>query len=280
MSSWKGANNMSKKEPLGRGLSALIETEVGTEVLEIETDKIEPNPYQPRKQFNQEKLNELVQSIKTQGIIQPVILTKGKGDKYTLVVGERRWRAAKILGMKTIPAIVKEMNNKQIMESALIENIQREDLNPIELAHAYKKLIDEFKYTQEELSEIVGRSRSSVANVLRLLKLPEHIQSAIQENKITEGHGRALLAIDDEEKRDKLFQKMLTEKVTVREAEKKVKVKKNKDITIQDLENKLSSVFQTKVTIKGKKKKGSIVIDYYSKEQLDGLINLLMGVKE
>lgn len=280
MSSWKGANNMSKKEPLGRGLSALIETEVGTEVLEIETDKIEPNPYQPRKQFNQEKLNELVQSIKTQGIIQPVILTKGKGDKYTLVVGERRWRAAKILGMKTIPAIVKEMNNKQIMESALIENIQREDLNPIELAHAYKKLIDEFKYTQEELSEIVGRSRSSVANVLRLLKLPEHIQSAIQENKITEGHGRALLAIDDEEKRDKLFQKMLTEKVTVREAEKKVKVKKNKDITIQDLENKLSSVFQTKVTIKGKKKKGSIVIDYYSKEQLDDLINLLMGVKE
>lgn len=271
---------MSKKEPLGRGLSALIDTEPGIEVLEIETEKIEPNPYQPRKQFNQEKLNELVQSIKTQGIIQPVIVTKGKGGIYTLVVGERRWRAAKILGMKTIPAIVKEMNNKQIMESALIENIQREDLNPIELAHAYKKLIDEFKYTQEELSEIVGRSRSSIANVLRLLKLPEHIQSAIQENRITEGHGRALLAIDDEEKREKLFQKMLTEKVTVREAEKKVKVKKEKDVTIQDLENRLSSIFQTKVTIKGKRKKGSIIIDYYSKEQLDGLINLLMGVKE
>ncbi|MCX7770523.1 MAG: ParB/RepB/Spo0J family partition protein [Proteobacteria bacterium] len=270
---------MSKKEPLGRGLSALIDAEMGLEVIEIDPEKIEPNPYQPRKQFNQEKLNELVQSIKTQGIIQPLIVTKGREDKYTLVVGERRWRAAKILGLKTVPVIVKEMNNKQIMESALIENIQREDLNPIELAHAYKKLVDEFKYTQEELSEIVGRSRSSIANVLRLLRLPEHMQIAIQENKITEGHGRALLAIEDEDKREKLFRKMLSEKVTVREAEKRVKVRKEKDITIQDLENRLSSIFQTRVSIKGKKKKGSIIIDYYSKEQLDGLINLLIGVK-
>ena len=270
---------MSKKEPLGRGLSALIDAEGINEILEIEIDKIQPNPYQPRKQFNQERLNELVQSIKTQGIIQPVVLTRGDNDKYTLVVGERRWRAARILGMKTIPAIVKEMNNKQIMETALIENIQREDLNPIELAHAYKKLIDEFKYTQEELSEIVGRSRSSIANILRLLKLPEHIQNAIQENKITEGHGRALLAVEDEEKRERLFKKMITDKVTVREAEKKAKLKKEKDITIHDLENKLSSLLQTKVTIKGLRKKGSIIIEYYSKDQLDGLINLLIGVK-
>lgn len=271
---------MNKKPSLGRGLSALIETGPSMEVVEIETEKIEPNPYQPRKQFNQEKLNELVQSIKSQGIIQPIVVTRNENDRYTIVVGERRWRAAKILGMKSVPAIVKEMNKKQIIESALIENIQREDLNPIELAQAYKRLIDEFKYTQEELSEIVGRSRSSVANILRLLKLPENIQNAIRENKITEGHGRALLAVEDEKKMQQLFKKMLNEKVTVREAEKKVKLKRPKDITIQDLESKLSSLFQTKVTIKGRKKKGSIVIDYYSKEQLDGLINLLLGVEK
>jgi ParB family chromosome partitioning protein len=271
---------MNKKEPLGRGLSALIETDAVAEVVDIETDKIVPNPYQPRKQFDEEKLNELVKSIKNQGIIQPIIVTKNKEKNvYTIVVGERRWRAAKIAGLKTIPAIVKDMSDKQIIEAALIENIQREELNPIELALAYKKLMEEFKYTQEELSEIVSKSRSSVANTLRLLKLPEEIQEAIKTNKITEGHGRALLAIEDDKKRMELFRRMLNEKVTVREAEKKVKQKKQKDVAITDLENRLSSIFQTKVSITGRKKKGTIMIEYYSREQLEGLINMLLGVK-
>lgn len=271
---------MNKKPALGRGLAALIDSDGGLEVKEIETNLIQPNPYQPRKQFDQEKLDELIKSIKTQGIIQPIVVTKNKNDVYTIVVGERRWRAAKQIGLATVPAIVKEMDNKQMMEAALIENIQREDLNPIELAEAYKRLMEEFKYTQEELSEVVGRSRSSVANMLRLLKLPEHMQQAIRDNKITEGHGRALLAMEDEKKREILFNKMLEEKVTVREAEKKVKKKRNKDLTIMELENKLSSIFKTKVLIEGIKKRGKIVIEYYSKEQLEGLINVLLEVEK
>ena len=216
----------NKKGHLGRGLAALIDSDSNVEAREIEIDTIEPNPYQPRKTFNQEKFDELVQSIKTQGIIQPIVVTpKGEDGRYFIVVGERRWRAAKALNMQKVPAIVKSMEKKEVMEAALIENIQREDLNVVEMAEAFKKLMDEFKYTQEELANVVGRSRSSVANVLRFLKLSEEIKNAIREGKITEGHGRALLSVETEKEREKLFKKMLQTKVTVRDAEKKAKNK-------------------------------------------------------
>jgi ParB family chromosome partitioning protein len=268
---------MNKKGPLGRGLAALIEADEASEVREIDVERIEPNPYQPRKRFNQEKLDELVKSIKTQGIIQPIIVAKGSNNKYQIVVGERRWRAAKQLKMAKVKAIVKTMDRKEMMEWALIENIQREDLNPMEQAEAFKQLMGEFKYTQEELSEVVGRSRSGVANTLRLLRLAEDMKEALREGKITEGHGRALLSVESEKERAKLFKKMMQEKVTVRKAEKEGSKKREKDPNFLDLESRLSKNMKTKVSIQGRKKKGKIVIEYYSWEQLEGIIDRLEG---
>lgn len=266
-----------KKGQLGRGLSALIESETAFESGEISTDLLIPNPYQPRKTFDQEKFEELVQSIKNQGIIQPIVVTPKGDGSYYIVVGERRWRAAKALNMEKVPVIIKTMEKKEMMEAALIENIQREDLNVVEMAEAFKRLIDEFKYTQEELANIVGRSRSSVANILRILKLPEEIKNAIREGKITEGHARALLAIDSETDRDRLFREMLNKKITVREAEKKVSKKREKDVNIRAVEERLGEILMTKVTITGKKEKGKLIIDYYSQEQLESIIKRLEG---
>ncbi len=269
---------MIKKGHLGRGLAALMDSDNGMESGEVSVELIVPNPYQPRKTFDQQKFDELVQSVKNQGIIQPIVITpKGDDGKYYIVVGERRWRAAKALGMEKVPAIIKKMEKKEIMEAALIENIQREDLNVVEMAEAFKKLMDEFTYTQEELANIVGRSRSSVANVLRILRLPEEMKTALREGKITEGHARALLAVESEKEREKLFKKMLQTKITVREAEKKVSKKKEKDVNLQAIEERLSQALKTKVYITGRKKKGKLVIEYYSMEQLEGLIEKIEG---
>lgn len=218
---------MNKKPPVGRGLAALMgeESVASAEVQEVDINSIVPNPYQPRKIFDEDKLNELVNSIKNQGILQPILLSKDGDGKYTLIIGERRWRAAKIAGLEKIPAIVKNMSKKEIMESALIENIQREDLNPLDVAEAYKSLIDEFKYTQEELSNIVSKSRSAIANTIRLLKLPDYAKDALRKGIISEGHGRALLAVENEKERLKLFKKLTEEKIPVREAEKRSKKK-------------------------------------------------------
>jgi len=268
----------NKKGHLGRGLAALMEDESSIEAREVSVDQILPNPYQPRKTFNQEKFDELVQSIKTQGIIQPIVITPmGENGKYYIVVGERRWRAAKELKMEKVPAIIKNLEKKEIMEAALIENIQREDLNVVEMAEAFKRLMEEFTYTQEELAGIVGRSRSSVANVLRILKLPEEIKNALREGKITEGHARALLAVESDKEREKLFQKMLQSKITVRQAEKKAQKKREKDVNLQAIEEKLSQMLKTKVNIVGRKKKGKLIIEYYSLEQLEEIILKLEG---
>jgi len=268
----------NKKGHLGRGLAALMEDESSIEAREVSVDQILPNPYQPRKTFNQEKFDELVQSIKTQGIIQPIVITPmGENGKYYIVVGERRWRAAKELKMEKVPAIIKNLEKKEIMEAALIENIQREDLNVVEMAEAFKRLMEEFTYTQEELGGIVGRSRSSVANVLRILKLPEEIKNALREGKITEGHARALLAVESDKEREKLFQKMLQSKITVRQAEKKAQKKREKDVNLQAIEEKLSQMLKTKVNIVGRKKKGKLIIEYYSLEQLEEIILKLEG---
>lgn len=269
----------NKKGHLGRGLAALMEHESTVESGDIPVNLISPNPFQPRKSFDKEKFDELVQSIKNQGIIQPIVVTPKEEGGYFIVVGERRWRAAKELKMERIPAIIKKMERKEMMEAALIENIQREDLNIVEMAEAYKMLMEEFKYTQEELAGVVGRSRSSVANVLRILKLPEDIKNALKEGKITEGHGRALLSVEDEKEREKLFKKMLETKITVREAERKALKKKEKDVNIKAIEERLSLALKTKVTITGKKKKGKIIIEYYSMEQLEEMIEKLEGGK-
>lgn len=268
----------NKKGHLGRGLAALMEDDNSIEAREISVDQILPNPYQPRKTFNQEKFEELVQSIKTQGIIQPIVITPmGDDGKYYIVVGERRWRAAKELKMEKVPAIIKNLEKKEIMEAALIENIQREDLNVVEMAEAFKKLMEEFTYTQEELAGVVGRSRSSIANVLRILKLPEEMKNALREGKITEGHGRALLAVENDKEREKLFTKMLNSKITVRQAEKKAQKKREKDVNLQAIEDRLSQTLKTKVSIIGRKKKGKLIIEYYSLEQLEEIISKIDG---
>lgn len=265
---------MNKKPPVGRGLAALMgeESVASAEVQEVDINSIVPNPYQPRKIFDEDKLNELVNSIKNQGILQPILLSKDGDGKYTLIIGERRWRAAKIAGLEKIPAIVKNMSKKEIMESALIENIQREDLNPLDVAEAYKSLIDEFKYTQEELSNIVSKSRSAIANTIRLLKLPDYAKDALRKGIISEGHGRALLAVENEKERLKLFKKLTEEKIPVREAEKRSK-KKLKDQNILALEERLSKTLKTKVKIEGKAKKGKIIIEYYSLEQFEEILS-------
>lgn len=262
----------NKKGHLGRGLAALMDSESGIESGEISIELISPNPYQPRKTFDQQKFDELVQSIKNQGIIQPIVITPKGDGSYYIVVGERRWRAAKALHMEKVPAIIKPMEKKDIMEAALIENIQREDLNVVEMAEALKKLMDEFTYTQEELANIVGKSRSSVANILRILRLPDEMKIAIKEGKITEGHARALLSVESDKERKKLFNKMLETKITVRQAEKKATKKREKDVNIKAIEEKLSQILKTKVLITGKKKKGKMIIEYYSLEQLEEII--------
>lgn len=264
---------MNKKLPIGRGLAALMGEKniLSGDVQEIDIDSIAPNPYQPRREFDQEKLNELAISIKNQGLLQPILVSKNGEDRYTLIVGERRWRAAKIAGLNKIPAIVKEMNKKEIMEAALIENIQREDLNPLDVAQAYKSLIDEFKYTQEELANIVGKSRSAIANTIRLLKLPEYAKDALRQGVITEGHCRTILSVEDEKERYRLFKKLTEEKIPVREAERRIR-KKNKDENILALEERLSKALKTKVIIEGRAKKGKIIIEYYSLDHLEELI--------
>jgi len=267
---------MNKRGTIGRGLAALMGEDATktAEIIEVDIEAISPNPFQPRKSFDQEKLNDLVNSIKNQGVIQPILVTKNGAGGYTLVVGERRWRAAKLAGLSKIPALIKDLSKKEIIEAALIENIQREDLNPIDIAEAYKNLIDEFKYTQEELSAIVSKSRSAVANTLRLLKLPEYAKDALRKGLISEGHGRALLAVDDEKKRKDLFKKLTSEKITVREAERKVS-RKTKDENIEALEERLSKNLKTRVKIEGKGKKGKIIIEYYSLSHLEELLGLL-----
>jgi len=280
-----------RKNPLGRGLETLIpkdDTAVNKKnPIEIDITDIIPNQDQPRKVFDSDKLNELAESIKSRGLVQPIIVTK-TGDKYTIIAGERRWRASGLAGLKKIPVIIRDISDeKEQLELALIENIQREDLNPIELANAYKKLMEKFSYTQEELSKIVGKSRSAVANILRLLKLPHEVIEAISKNIITEGHARALLGLESSEKIVEAFKLVVKKNLSVRETENLVKRIKNgenkniseqkEDIFIQSLKNEFESFFRAKVKIKTGKKGGTIEIKYNSNEELDTIINLIRG---
>lgn len=274
------------KKGLGKGLGALITSaDTGdTGVKEIRLNDIEPNSTQPRKEFNDEKMAQLAQSIKQHGVVQPLIVQRD-GTGYKIVAGERRWRAAKIAGLKTVPVIVRDLSDKQVMEIALIENLQREDLNPIEEAEAYNKLIDDFGMTQEEISATVGKSRPAIANSLRLLSLQEKIRKLLIEGEITSGHGRALLAIEEKSLQFKVAEEIIRKQLSVRETEllvkglktkKKTKKKKNDDAAeYRAIEDRFREVFGTKVKIMNNQKNGKIVIEYYSLDELDRIISLV-----
>jgi len=281
----------AKKSALGKGLGALIpetniedkEKESNNLIKEIDINKIIPNNDQPRKNFDEEKLSSLSESIKENGIIQPIVVVKEK-EFYKIVAGERRWRAAKMAGIKKVPIIEKKLNDKEVMELSLIENLQREDLNPIEEAEAYKRLIEEFKLTQEAISVKVGKSRPVIANSLRLLNLDDKVKQYLIEGTISVGHGRLLLEISDKEKQYEAAKRIIDYSLNVRQTEKFIKEmlekKENKktsikkDIYIKEVEDRLKNVLGTKVCISKGKKKGKIEIEYYSQEDLERLIEL------
>lgn len=281
---------MSKKFALGKGLGALIPEESIIEEkntnLLIPLNKIKSNSDQPRKNFDSDKIVELAESIKHHGIIQPLIL-KRVADEYIIVAGERRWRAAKSLGLKEVPAIIMDLSDKQVLEISLIENIQRQDLNPIEEAMAYKKLLSDFKLTQEELSKRIGKSRTAITNSMRLINLDERVQVYLIEGVISEGHGRALLAISDGDKQYELSQRVIDEKLSVREIERivksiltdneKSKEKVNKELNsyYRDIKDRLQEYFGTKVNLSNKKNKGKIEIEYYSEEDLQRILDII-----
>ncbi|MBY0086770.1 ParB/RepB/Spo0J family partition protein [Brevibacillus sp. M2.1A] len=273
---------------LGKGLNALITSnliEEGEQVKEVSINEIRPNPYQPRKEFEQSAIEELAQSIKEHGIIQPLIVRKSiKG--YELVAGERRLRAAKVAGLKEVPVVVKAYTDQQLMEIALIENLQRENLNPLEEAEAYDKLISHHDYTQEQLAQKIGKSRPHVANMLRLLQLPEKIRKMVSAAELSMGHSRALLGVTDKKVQQQLANDVVEKGLSVRQLEelvkqlnvsretKKKKPAKNEPVLIE-MEERLRSRFGTSVKIKKGTKRGKIEIDFYSQEDLERIIEML-----
>jgi ParB family transcriptional regulator, chromosome partitioning protein len=279
---------LNKKFGLGKGLGALIPEEDFSEdnnaVMKVEMNLIKANENQPRKNFDEEKIEQLAESIKEHGVVQPIVLKKD-GNTYTIVAGERRWRASKSVGLKEIPAVIMDLTDKQVLEISLIENIQREDLNPIEEALAYKNLIDEFNLTQEDLSKRIGKSRTAVTNCLRLLNLDQRVQEYLIDGVISEGHGRALLAVSDKNIQFILAQKIIDESLNVRDTEKIIKnlgkekreiTSKNSDgIYFVDIKDRLESYFGTKVSLINKKNKGKIEIEYYSNDDLQRILDIL-----
>ena len=297
---------MAVKKGLGKGLGNLIpesdkeaqKTKVVEKVVEkkvivkepaetiVKINEVEPNKNQPRRTFDEDALLELAESIKQHGVIQPLIVKK-RDKYYEIIVGERRWRAAKMAGLKEIPIVIKDLSDQEIMEVALIENIQREDLNPIEEAQAYQRLIKEYNYKQDELAERVSKSRVAVTNSMRLLKLDERVQKMIIDDMISAGHARALLAITDSEKQYTIAMKVFDEKLSVRETEKliknldkqvkpKVNTTPENDFIYRDIENKLKESMGTKVIIHNKdNNKGKIEIEYYSQDDFERIVDIL-----
>lgn len=278
---------MIKKTGLGKGLGALIpenEEKIENAITEIKLTDIEPNDKQPRKEFDDTALSDLSESIKEHGVVQPIIVRK-LGNGYQIIAGERRWRASRLAGLKTIPAIVKDCTNLEVMELALIENLQREDLNSIEEAQAYKSLIEEYEMTQEDIAKKIGKSRPTIANSLRLLQLPSGIKDMIASGKISQGHARALLAIEGEKKQLEIAEKIIEQQLNVRQIEKLAKTEKKREkplekedlflVEIKQLEERLKEALGTKVTIQHKKDKGKIEIEYYSNEELDRIIEIM-----
>lgn len=271
------------KTALGRGLESLI-PEKGEEVIYLDVSRIFPGEQQPRKSFKNEPLQELAVSIKEKGVLQPVIVTRTGDGTFRLVAGERRWRAAALAGLKKIPALIRNIASRDSLEIALIENIQREDLNPIEAAEAFSRLITDFNLTQEDLSEKVGKDRATIANYLRLLKLPDEIKALILNGSLSMGHAKALLGVEGKANQMEAARKIVRKKLSVREAEllssktqAPAKARPVKDAQISSLEEKLIRVLGTKVRILNKGKRGKIEIEYYSLEELDRLLDTLLG---
>ena len=298
---------MAKMTGLGKGLDALfggspldIQMEENSNVTEeledsknlktLKITEVEPNREQPRKNFNEDALLELADSIKQYGVIQPLIVQK-KANHYEIIAGERRWRAAKMAGVKEIPVIIKDYTDQQVMEISLIENIQREDLNPIEEAMAYKNLMEEFHLKQDEIAEKVSKSRTTVTNSMRLLKLDKRVQQMMIDDMISAGHARTLITIEDPDAQYNIATKIFDEKLSVRETEKLVKllqkpeVKKGKvekvnSFIYKDIEEKMKAILGTKVTVDHKSNnKGKISIEYYSNEELERILYLLESIK-
>lgn len=299
-----------KRGGLGKGLDSLITDKVGTgnttaetaktkkaepdkDVTFVKIGKVEPNREQPRKNFDEDALLELSESLKQYGVLQP-LLVQDKKDYYEIIAGERRWRAAKLAGLKEVPVIIKNLTEQEIVEISLIENIQRENLNPIEEALAYKRLLNEFNLKQDEVAERVSKSRTAVTNSMRLLKLDERVQQMVIDDMISTGHARALLGITDNEQQYALAQQIFDEKLSVRETEKLVKklqkqkpekqkqpVDDSMSVFYEDMEQKLKAIMGTKVAIHQKdNQKGKIEIDYYSTDELERIMELFQSIHE
>lgn len=251
---------------------------------EVNINDIMPNPNQPRKHFDETALNELAASIRVHGIIQPIVLNESDDGKYMIIAGERRWRAAKIAGLETVPAYIRRFTEKQVKEISIIENLQREDLNPIEAAKAIKQLMEEYKLTQEAVAERIGKSRSVIANTVRLLTLPVEVVDMIETNKLSAGHAKILVALTDPIEQIKIATVAVNKKLSVREIEKLVKninnpskerPKSEQSIELKEMINEMQRIFATKVSAIGNDNKGRIYIDYYSKDDLDRISELL-----
>lgn len=280
-----------ERKVLGKGISALIpdkeEVEKGERIMYVAVDQVKPNPFQPREDFDIQSMEDLIQSIKEKGVIQP-ILVRRKDDYYELIAGERRLRAANTLNLKEIPVIVKDVDDRDSLELALIENIQRQDLNAIEEAHAYQYLIDKFQLTQERISEVLGKARVSITNTLRLLRLPYEIQEEMKKGRISFAHGRALLEIEDENQQRRLAQEIISNSLSVRELENLIRMRRPKGFKrkigqlireplVMVFEEEMQQALATKVRISKRKKRGHILIEFYSDEDLTRIVNKLKG---
>ena len=280
---------MAKGKGLGRGLEAIFAEEVPAEnaPVGIRLSDIEPNPRQPRQDFDPIALEELAQSIRENGVITPITLRK-TGDTYQIIAGERRWRASRLAGLTEIPAIVLDVDENTAYALALIENLQREDLNPMEEAEGYRRLTQELGLTQEQAAQRVGRSRPAVANALRLLSLPKPVETLLREKQLSAGHARALLPLEREEVMLKAAQTILEQQLSVRQTEALVKQlqkqpadkpEKTPDIYVQDLERAMASITGHKITIQHGEKKGRITIEYYGNEDLEAVCEALKGIR-
>lgn len=280
-----------KQQRLGRGLGALIGEESSAErdaVLEIDVNELDPNLQQPRKHFDEEKLEELAQSIRTYGIVQPIIVQRS-GQRYRIIAGERRYRAARLAGLSQVPVVVKEYSEKEFMEVSLVENLQREDLNPIEEAQAMRLLMEEHKLTQDELSGRLGKSRSALANTLRLLSLPEEVRDMVTSGELSSGHARCLVALQSDHDKIMLARRIVSQGLSVREAEalasmasgKKSAQRRQKNAApeIDQAQGALTAALGTRVQIVGDLSRGKIVLTYYNPDQLQSLYDFLITCK-
>ena len=284
------------KKGLGKGLDAFFpdvkpadlsfSSPAGETVIELKLSQVEPDKNQPRRSFDEEKLSELADSIREHGVITPIIVNDLENGFYRIVAGERRWRASKLAGVKSIPAIVRHMDKDKLYEVSLIENLQRQDLNPIEEAKGYKRLTEEFSLTQEQISKRLGKSRSSVANSLRILNLPKKVIDLIESGDLSFGHAKVLLSLDSDDARTSFAERTINEQMSVRELEKAIsypsketkkpkKVDLNTKLAFKSLEDKVTEQLGTKVKISGGKNKGKIEIEYYGIDDLERIVNIL-----